>query len=109
MDASKPATLAYKRSHFTTHLPISFLYTSSHAWLGQQPDGSWRIGLTRFATRMLGEAVDHGFTTERGGKVALGQIVGWIEGFKAISDLYCVISGEFNGGNPVLKEQLSLI
>jgi hypothetical protein len=43
MDASKPATLAYKRSHFATHLPVSFLYTSSHAWLGQQPDGSWRI------------------------------------------------------------------
>ena len=41
--------------------------------------------------------------------MVVGQIVGWVEGFKAISDVYCVASGEFLGGNPALRERISLI
>ena len=67
------------------------------------------MGLTKFATRMLGEMVDHGFEAQPGGVVTQGQIVGWVEGFKAISDLYCVVEGEFLGGNPALKENISLL
>lgn len=109
MNAGKPATLFYKRSHFVTHLPVSHLYTRSHFWLAQQIDGEWRIGLTRFATRMLGEMVDHGFEIEVGTPVSVGQIVGWVEGFKAISDVYCVARGAFFGGNSALRETISLI
>ena len=106
VDSAKPATLFYKRSHFVTHLPVNFRYTRSHFWLAEQPDGVWRIGLTRFATRMLGDMVDHGFELEPGATVEFGQIIGWVEGFKAISDLYCVANGEFAGGNPLLKEKI---
>jgi len=106
---AKPATLHYKRSHFATQLPVDYLYSPSHAWLARQADGTWRVGLTRFATRMLGEMVDHGFELSAGVPVETGQIVGWVEGFKAISDLYCVARGEFLGGNPALKEKLGLI
>ena len=35
--------------------------------------------------------------------VERGQIIGWVEGFKAISDLFCVAGGKFEGGNPVLN------
>jgi glycine cleavage system H protein len=104
-----PKTLHYKRSHFATQLPVDHLYTPSHSWLARQPDGSWRVGLTRFATRMLGHMVDHGFETEHGVAVQHGQIVGWVEGFKAISDLYCVVAGEFIGRNPALLEKLGLV
>lgn len=58
---------------------------------------------------MLGEMVDHGFETGPGGVVKPGQIVGWVEGFKAISDLYCVAEGRFEGGNPALQENISLV
>lgn len=102
-------TLFYKRSHFVTHLPLTFLYSRSHYWLAQQADGTWRVGLTRFATRMLGEMVDHGFETEVNVNVALGQIIGWVEGFKAISDVYCVAEGIFLGTNPALRERIALI
>lgn len=102
-------TLFYKRSRFVTHLPVDYLYTPSHAWLGKQADGSWRVGLTKFATRMLGEMVDFGFEVEPGTKVAQGQIIGWVEGFKAISDVYCVVQGGFVGVNPDLKRKLSAI
>ena len=108
---SQPAiqTLHYKRSHFATQLPVAYLYSPSHAWLARLDDGRWRVGLTKFATRMLGEMVDHGFEAQPGGVVTQGQIVGWVEGFKAISDLYCVVEGEFLGGNPALKENISLL
>ncbi len=67
------------------------------------------MGLTKFATRMLGEMVDHGFEPEPGATVCLGDILGWVEGFKAISDLFCVVDGKFQGANPALREKIALI
>src|ERR1043166_491687 len=109
MKADKTKTLHYKRSHFATQLPMDYLYSPSHAWIAPQDKEHWRIGLTKFATRMLGEMVDHGFELESGAPVQAGQIVGWVEGFKAISDLFCIASGQFAGGNPALKGKISLI
>lgn len=109
MENARRKTLHYKRSHFATQLPVDYRYTLSHAWLDPLPDGRWRVGFTKFATRMLGEMVDHGFEVEPGAKVEPGQIVGWVEGFKAISDLYCVVAGEFAGSNPALKESIALL
>jgi len=88
---------------------MDYLYSPSHGWMARQDADHWRIGLTKFATRMLGEMVDHGFEIEAGAPVQAGQIVGWVEGFKAISDLYCIAEGQFAGGNPVLKEKITLI
>ena len=102
-------TLHYRRSHFVTQLPVDYRYSPSHAWVAQQEGNTWRVGLTRFATRMLGDMVDHGFETAPGTPVQIGQIVGWVEGFKAISDLFCVVEGEFVGTNSLLKEKIALI
>jgi len=77
--------------------------------MARQEDGFWRVGLTRFATRMLGETVDAGFQVERGAPVEPGKILGWIEGFKAISDLYCTATGRFDDSNPELKEKITLV
>ena len=109
METNRPSTLFYKRSHFVTHLPVDALYSASHSWIALQPDGSHRVGLTKFATRMLGELVDHGFEPAPEATVAVGQIIGWVEGFKAISDLYCIAQGTFLGGNPVLKDDLEVL
>jgi glycine cleavage system H protein len=109
MEQPKRKTLHYKRSHFATQLPVDYFYSPSHFWLGLEEEGIWRVGLTRFAARMLGEMVDHGFEAEPQTPVQPGQVLGWVEGFKAISDLYCAAEGIFLGGNPGLKEQISLI
>jgi glycine cleavage system H protein len=71
--------------------------------------GVWRIGLTKFATRMLGDMVDHGFEVKTGASIAPGQILGWVEGFKAISDVYGFCAGEFVGTNPELQTNITLI
>ena len=109
MEAGKPKTLHYKRSHFVTQLPADYLYSPSHCWIARQEGDLWRVGFTKFAVRMLGDMVDHGFEIEPGAPVQPGQIVGWIEGFKAISDLFCIAEGQFAGPNPLLKEKITLV
>jgi glycine cleavage system H protein len=101
--------IEYRRAKFVTRLPTAYRYSPAHYWLGPQPDGSWRVGLTKFGTRMLGEMVDFGFQTEPGATVHSGQILGWIEGFKAVADVICVFIGEFVGPNPALETDPSLV
>lgn len=108
-EIAKPKTLYYKRSHFVTQLPVDHLYSPSHFWLARQAGDLWRIGLTKFATRMLGDMVDCGVEAKSDAPVASGQIIGWVEGFKAISDIYCVLEGTFSIANPSLKDNITVI
>ena len=101
--------IPYKRSRFQTRLPKDRLYTASHYWLAQVEQGLWRIGFTRFATRMLGETVENGFEVKPGEAVKVGQVVGWVEGFKALTDVFCVADGSFVRGNPDLDADATLI
>lgn len=105
----QPEVIPYKRSRFQTRLPTGRLYTPSHFWVLEQEPRVYRVGFTRFATRMLGELVEHGFEVKPGGLVKVGQTIGWVEGFKALTDLYCVLDGEFAGGNPDIEADPSLI
>ncbi len=109
MEPAKSETIFFKRSHFATHLPADALYAPSHYWLAREPDGLWRVGFSKFAVRMLGDLVDQAFDVPVGAAVQPGKILGWIEGFKAISDIYCVVDGTFQGGNPSLQGQLDQI
>ena len=109
MSQNTPRTLAYKRSRFSAQLPLDTLYSPSHAWAARQADGSWRVGITKFATRMLGDMVEAGWEVEPGTAVACGQVVGWVEGFKAISDVYGIVDGEFLGANPLLKTKITTV
>jgi glycine cleavage system H protein len=100
--------VAYKRSRFSTRLPTDRLYAPSHFWMAEVEPGVWRVGFTKFASRMLGDMVEQGYTAKPGERVEVGQTIGWIEGFKAVTDLYCVIAGEFLGGNPGLSDDITL-
>ena len=99
-------TVFYKRATFVTHLPADHLYTHSHNWLSRTAEGDWRVGYTKFALRMLGELVDVKFETTPGTAIQVGEIVGSIEGFKAISDIYSVGRGNFVTGNSGLTSGL---
>ena len=109
MAESRSGAIYYKRARFLTHLPLDRLYTRSHSWLLEVRPGVWRVGLTQFASRMLGDVVEFGFSVRGGETVAVGQSAGWIEGFKAVSDIYCVAAGEFLGANPALDSDITLI
>lgn len=109
IEPSMVSEIRYKRSRFSTRLPTDRLYTQSHFWLSEVEAGTWRVGLTKFATRMLGDLVEHGFEVRPGDEVEVGQTIGWVEGFKAVSELYSAMSGEFLGGNPELDEDVTLL
>jgi glycine cleavage system H protein len=111
MSSGPPATTFYKRVTFSTHLPVRALYHAAHFWIAREEEGGsrWRIGYTKFATRMLGEIVDHQLEKGAGDPVHDGEIIGSIEGFKAISDLYCIADGTFAGSNPALRERIELL
>ncbi len=102
-------TVAYKRSRFSTRLPAGYRYTPSHYWLTESEPGVWRVGLTKFAARMLGDIVEFEFKVQAGTPVEPGQVIGWTEGFKAMSDVYCAASGVFLGANPSLASLITLI
>ena len=106
-DASR--FIRYKRSRFATRLPVGHRYTRSHYWLDRDDAGRWRIGLTTFATRMLGDLVECTFAVRPGDAVEVGQPIGSIEGFKAISDIYAVASGRFIGANEALDTDITLV
>ena len=46
---------------------------------------------------------------ELGEAVEPGQNIGWVEGFKAASDVYCVMNGSFVEGNPYLKQDACVV
>ena len=102
-------TVFYKRATFVTHLPSTFLFSPSHYWLAAEDSDVWRVGFTKFATRMLGDLVEHQFEKRSGEHVLSGEIVGSVEGFKAISDLYSPVDGRFIEGNPLLLSDVDLI
>ncbi len=96
--------IPYRRSRFSTQLPTDRRYTPSHYWLLEVEPGVWRVGFTRFATRMLGDLVEHGFEVKPGEPLELGQTIGWVEAFKAITDLYGVGTGTFQRANALLEQ-----
>ncbi|MFP6873808.1 MAG: glycine cleavage system protein H [Verrucomicrobiales bacterium] len=95
----------FKHARFSARFPENFRYSGSHYWMSEAECGQnlWRVGFTKFATRMLGELVEAQWQTGAGGMVEPGQQIGWVEGFKAASDVFSVMRGEFVGGNPVLE------
>ena len=109
MSQASAETIYYKRSRFSTRLPVDRRYTGAHYWLLEESAGVWRVGFTKFATRMLGDLVEYEFSVPPGGTVSIGQNIGWIEGFKAISTIYSVAEGEFLGLNEMLQRDITSV
>jgi glycine cleavage system H protein len=58
---------------------------------------------------MLGELVEARYELKEGDTVTSGQQIGYVEGFKAASDLFCVMEGRFVRGNPILEEDACIV
>lgn len=58
---------------------------------------------------MLGELVLCEWKVDIGEMVESGQVIGHVEGFKALSDVFSAGVGTFQGGNPVLEEDACVI
>jgi len=100
-------TIPYRRSRFSTRLPVDRRYTAAHYWLREDAPGVWQVGFTKFATRMLGDLVEFEFFVQPGDTVAVGQDVGSVEGFKAVTTIFSVADGEFLGGSDALQADIT--
>ncbi len=103
------STILYKRSRFVTRLPVDRRYTASHYWLIEEAPGVWRVGFTKFATRMLGDLVEYEFSVQTGDAVEIGQELGWLEGFKAVTSVYSVAVGEFLGVGDRFRSDITAV
>jgi len=109
-DPSAGEAVRFRHAHFKARFPAAHRYAPSHFWMAPSAGdaGVWRVGMTKFATRMLGELVEMLLDVRPGEVVAGGQRLGTVEGFKAVSDLFCVMEGEFLGTNPLLTAESCL-
>ncbi len=109
MSAPAGHIIPYKRSRFSTRLPADRRYTAAHYWLLEEARGVWRVGFTKFATRMLGDLVEYEFSITAGAPVTVGQEIGSIEGFKAVTSLFSVAEGEFLGAGDSLGSDITAV
>jgi glycine cleavage system H protein len=103
------ATTYYRQARFSTRLPNAYRYTPSHFWILEVESGLLRVGMTKFATRMLGDFVEFRFDVAQKEMIEVGQPIGVIEGFKAVSEIYSAVNGSFEGGNAELAEHPELM
>jgi glycine cleavage system H protein len=108
MSGPREQSVYYRRSRFTTHLPRDRRYSPAHYWLLEESTSVWRVGLTKFATRMLGDIVEFEFTVAPGTSVGLGDEIGSIEGLKAVTSVFAAGSGRFLGEGEPLRRDVTL-
>ena len=102
------AHVYYRRSRFTTHLPIACRYSPAHYWLLEESPGVWRVGFTKFATRMLGDIVEFEFSAQPGAEIRVGDDIGSIEGLKAVTSVFSAGAGRFLGESSLLRKDVTL-
>ncbi len=87
--------------------PTELKYTKDHEWI-RLGDGTGQIGITHYAQEQLGDVV-YVELPEVGRVFAQGEQFGSVESVKAVSDLYCPVSGEVVEVNSALETQPELV
>jgi glycine cleavage system H protein len=68
-------------------------------------DGGVRVGLTDFAQNALGDLVFVNIVPGEGDVISAEDSLGDVESVKAVSDVYCPVSGTIKAVNPVLADE----
>jgi len=85
------------------NIPSNLKYTKTHEWVETLDDGSVRIGITDHAQDQLGDLVYINLPGE-GDAVEAGEAFGDVESVKAVSDLFCPVSGTVRAVNTELQD-----
>jgi glycine cleavage system H protein len=90
-------------------IPDGFRYTEEHEYVREtDAEGEFLVGITDYAQGELGDVVfvELPATADSFEKM---EVFGTIEAVKAVSDLYCPISGEIVEVNEALEEDPALV
>ena len=82
--------------------PPDLKYTRDHEWI-RVADGQGHVGITEYAQQQLGDVV-YVELPAVGRTFAQGEQFGAVESVKAVSDLYCPVSGEVVRVNDTLAD-----
>lgn len=80
--------------------PASYRYTREHEWI-EIAGGIGTVGITDYAQNSLGDIVFVD-APKIGDTVEAGKVFGSVESVKAVSDLYCPVSGTVTAVNEEL-------
>ena len=83
--------------------PADLKYSTDHEWISVT-GGLGRVGITDYAQQQLGDVV-YVELPEVGRTFKQGEQFGSIESVKAVSDLFCPVSGQVVEVNAALSEQ----
>ena len=83
-------------------------YSREHEWVLVEPEGLARIGITQFAQAELGDVV-YVELPKVGDKLEQFAQMGEVESVKAVSELFCPISGEVAEINDAIMKSPELV
>jgi glycine cleavage system H protein len=90
------------------NVPKELLYTESHEWIKMNEDGTAAMGLTDFAQHSMGDIVFINLPAV-GDTLSAGDSIGDVESVKAVSDVYCPVSGTVTAVNEALFDSPELV
>lgn len=81
--------------------PSGFRYTQQHEWVNVEGDAG-TVGITDYAQQELGDVV-YVDLPKIGATIKAGESLGTVESVKAVSEIYCPVSGEVIALNDALQ------
>ena len=87
--------------------PDNFRYTKEHEWILVE-GGTGTVGITDHAQQELGDIV-YVDLPKVGAHIEQGKSLGSVESVKAVSDVYCPVSGEIAEVNPALADKPEIL
>lgn len=87
--------------------PENYLYSKDHEWISVQ-DNIGTIGITDYAQHELGDVV-YVDLPEVGDTFEASEPFGSVESVKAVSEIFCSVSGEVAEVNAELEEHPELV
>jgi glycine cleavage system H protein len=90
------------------NIPADLKYTAEHEYVRVKQDGTADVGVTDYAQGELGDVV-YIELPKVGAKFAKHDVFGTIEAVKAVSELFCPVSGEITAVNDRLDKEPALV
>jgi glycine cleavage system H protein len=91
-----------------SEIPTDLVYTKEHEYLQSTGADVYSVGITDYAQGELGDIV-YVELPEVGDSFRRMEVFGTVEAVKAVSDLYCPISGEIVEVNERLSDDPGLV
>lgn len=90
------------------NIPDGLLYTEEHEYVKHVEGKRYRVGITDYAQNELGDIV-YVDLPKKGQHFKRMDVFGTVEAVKAVSDLYCPVTGTIEAANDQLANDPSMV